>query len=58
MFVACSLNAIDCDLCPIDCTCFYFRNPNAPHRQMYLTRSDLEWPEYDVSNQTYLSLSK
>jgi hypothetical protein len=58
MPLACTLNATDCDLCPIECTYLYFRNPNAPNRQMYLTRHDLEWPEYDVSKQTYLSLGK
>ncbi|XP_069701934.1 uncharacterized protein [Periplaneta americana] len=31
-------------------------NPNAPRRERFLTRKDLEWPEYDIHNQTYFSL--
>lgn len=63
IFLSCTFNANDCDLCAVDCTYIYFwvpyfRNPNAPHRQIYLTHQDLEWPEYDVSNQTYLGLGK
>ncbi|PSN38812.1 hypothetical protein C0J52_07891 [Blattella germanica] len=42
------MNVFSNDLC--------LKNPNAPNRQKFLTTTELDWPEYDGINKTFLSL--
>jgi hypothetical protein len=37
---------------------FRWRNPNAPRTERYWMKEEIHWPEYDVFNQSYLSLGK
>jgi len=37
---------------------FHWRNPNAPRTERHWMKEEIHWPEYDVFNQSYLSLGK
>jgi hypothetical protein len=37
---------------------FRWRNPNAPRTERYWMKEEIQWPEYDVFNQSYLNLGK